>query len=374
MPLVDLRCTALIVLVGCAHADRMDFAQADLMLQVLSAKPASAAQLDAVMAQPGTRLVIAQQNISREVTAQQYRTILGAYAADAAPVVPPADDSERAKRGVTGLHDDVWPALHWGAQHVAEIRAHLVGLHRLAAAERAATLVVAWLPDPVAPAVQLHIVAGGRAGAASIDHDIYFDVLASAYKANIGALSAYPSDQQVIEYFAHEMHHVGLGALVQRLRARLVLDADAARAFELVTAILMEGTATYFINAHGDLAGMRADPQYADHLAHADDLLATVEQLLGETIAHRMPADAFEQASTPLVASGYHSAGALIADAIYRAGGKPAIDRVMRDPRRLLVEYNAAVARLGEHLRPFAPSVADGIAGLGELARRRDSD
>jgi hypothetical protein len=264
MPLVDLRCTALIVLVGCAHADRMDFAQADLMLQVLSAKPASAAQVDAVN-----------------------RTILGAYAADAA----------------------------------------------------------------------------------SLDHDIYFDVLASAYKATIGALSAYPSDQQVLEYFAHEMHHVGLGALVYRLRARLVLDADAARAFELVTAIVMEGTATYFINAHGDLAGMRADPQYADHLAHADDLLATIEQLLGETIAHRMPAEAFEQA-----ASGYHSAGALIADAIYRAGGKRAIDRVMRDPRLLLVEYNAAVARLGEHLRPFAPSVADGIAGLGELARRRDSD
>ena len=49
---------------------------------------------------PGTGLIVKQQNLSRRVTADRRRAVLAATAADAAPAVAPADDGERATRGV----------------------------------------------------------------------------------------------------------------------------------------------------------------------------------------------------------------------------------------------------------------------------------
>jgi hypothetical protein len=54
-------------------------------------------------------------------------------------------------------------------------------------------------------------------------------------------------------------------------------------------------------------------------------------------------------------------------DAIYRVG-RPRADAVMRDPRQLLAEYNAAVAALearGDHRRPIDGSLAARAAKLG---------
>jgi hypothetical protein len=370
------RWIALLALAGCPHktappppapTEATDFAQADMMLGVLAAKPATTAQLDAVMALPGTQLIVQQQNLARRITADQYRTVLAAYAADAAPTLAPTDDSERAARGVDGLRNDVWPALHWGASHTDDVGTRLAALRKIDFSA-SGKLAVEWLPDGKLPSVKLHVVAGGRAGAAAIDRDIYFDVLATAYKANAGALSAYPNETEIVEMFAHETHHIGLAEYSQKRRAQLQLDEPAGRAYDLLATIVAEGTATYFINAHHSLVQMQSNPQYADHFADPDKLLATIERLLDDTINHGMSADTFDKGTTPLVESGFHVAGAIMLDAIYRTDGKKSIVAVMRDPRALLVEYNTAAVALsgrGEMLRPFDGAITERVAHLG---------
>jgi hypothetical protein len=66
-------------------------------------------------------------------------------------------------------------------------------------------------------------------------------------------------------------------------------------------------------------------------------------------------------------------APALMFDAIYRVG-RPRADTVMRDPRQLLVEYNAAAAALevrGEHRRRINAALAARAAQLGEGSRAK---
>src|SRR5687767_13362117 len=58
-----------------------DTAQADAMLALLGAAASGEvgdAQIDAVMSSAGTTLIVRQQNLSRRITPQQYRTVLAA--------------------------------------------------------------------------------------------------------------------------------------------------------------------------------------------------------------------------------------------------------------------------------------------------------
>src|SRR5262249_22992316 len=154
-----------------------------------------------------------------------YRAIVAAITGDAAPEIAPADDGEKAKRGVTGLRDDVWPALHWAAGNADVLRDRLAALRTLDAAPAARQLAGGWLPDPVPPAVRLHVVMGGRAGAAALDHDIYFDVLTTSYRASLGRMK-YPPPSEIVEFFAHETHHVGLAPIIDGTRRRLTLGEN----------------------------------------------------------------------------------------------------------------------------------------------------
>src|SRR6185503_12353699 len=102
-----------------AVALEADFTQAERALEVLSAQePPTDAQLDAVMATAGTKQILKQLNASRKVTAEQYRAVLAAAAAESAPAVAPADGGVHAARGVRYLREGVWPALNWGTAHV----------------------------------------------------------------------------------------------------------------------------------------------------------------------------------------------------------------------------------------------------------------
>jgi hypothetical protein len=334
-----------------------DLGQAERMLELL-ADPTSSARLDAVLAEPGTQLIIAQQNLSRRISVAQYRQTLAAIAGEEAPAFTPVDDSERAARGARGLRDDVWPALHWAFAHRELLAERLSQLRARSLGPAATKLAARWLPDARAPHVIVHVVMGGRAGAAAIGHDIYFDVLATSFKASVGE-RPYPRDTEIVDFFAHETHHVGVAALAVTLRRNLVLDEVDGRAFDLLALLVSEGSATYLISAHHDLDEMRRDPQYADHLRDPAALLATIEHLLGDALS----AADYERALTPLVASGFHSAGALLMATVYERGGRPAVMRVLRDPRRLLAESDAD--RAGHR---FARALVARMAQLGERA------
>ena len=340
--------------------DPVDLSQADTMLALLRARPPTPAHIDAVMAAPGTALIVKQQNLSRRVTAAQYRTTLSAITADTAPAIEPADIGERAKRGVAGLRDDVWPALHWGAANADILAERLAAIRTLDVGPAATRLAVDWLPEPTSPTVRLHVVMGGRAGAAAIERDIYFDVLAMSHRASVGA-SSYPSPAEIVEFFAHETHHVGFAAQVDRHRRTLRLGAADGRAYDLLVMLVSEGSATYLINAHRDLDRMRSDPQYRDHLADPSRLLATYERLLVDILEHGLDGDGYETALTPLVGSGFHSAGAVILDAIYRSAGRAGVLSVLRDPRQLLVEYAKTSG-----LHTFGPALVARTARLGD--------
>jgi len=353
--------------VACSKSARtnVDATQADAMLALLKA-PAPA-QVDAVMAAPGTALIVAQQNLSRRVTAEQYRTVLSAIAMERAPAIAPVDDSERAKRGVTGLVDDVWPALHWGTAQTGLLAKRLALIRALDVGGGSMQRARAWLPEVTIPEVRLHIVMGGRAGAAAIDRDIYFDVLAMSYRESRGVAKFEPSE--ITEFFAHETHHVGLGVLTKQQRATLTLDETSGRAYDLLAMLVAEGSATYFINAKQDLAKLASDPQYASHLANRRQLIATYEEILHGVLGKTLSGDAYEAALTPLVGSGFHSAGAVMFDAIYRADGRGRVEGlaavldVMRDPRQLFVVYNRAKPD-----RPVDAKLAAHLARLGDVS------
>jgi hypothetical protein len=125
------------------------------------------------------------------------------------------------------------------------IRARVDDLRASTPVAEAKRLAAAWLPDGVAPEVRLHVVLGGRAGAAAIGADIYFDVLAASYAERTGR-TTFPTPGEIVDFFAHETHHVGMSVVISALREKVVLDERAARAFEFVT-MVTEGSATYLL-------------------------------------------------------------------------------------------------------------------------------
>src|SRR5213078_2691259 len=78
----------------------IDLSQAELFLRFLRAQAtggSTAPLVDSILHHPGTALVIRQQNISRSVTGEQYRTVL-LQAADSAPPPLTPTEGERGRR------------------------------------------------------------------------------------------------------------------------------------------------------------------------------------------------------------------------------------------------------------------------------------
>jgi hypothetical protein len=262
------------------------------------------------------------------------------------PSIASVDAGERAKRGVDGLQKDVWPALRWGLTHIDLLAQRVAALKALDLSAAAQRLATKFLPDAMPLTSRLYVVMGGRAGAAALEgNDIYFDVLASSYRAGRGVM-AYPPPSQVTEFFAHEMHHVGLSQIIDRTRSSLKLNDRERRAFSFLSALVMEGSASYLINGHGNIEGMRRDPIFSDSLKDGDQLLKTCEQVLRAVLESNLDGEAYEKVITPFVGMGYHSAGAIMLDVINRVGGLKSVMTVLRDPRKLLVVYNESATRL----------------------------
>jgi hypothetical protein len=127
-----------------------DFAQAAMMLEVFrlaSSRPVPGSKIDAVLASPGTQLIIRQQNISRTVTTTQYRALLSALHQNTIPMLTAVDGSERAQRGLEGLQNDVWPALRWGVAHVDFLARKIEELKKYEVSDAARRIAAQFLPD-----------------------------------------------------------------------------------------------------------------------------------------------------------------------------------------------------------------------------------
>jgi len=349
----------------------VDVTQAERMLALLeqvATGRADEAAIDAVMAAPGTDLVIGQMNLARKVTREQYRELLAALAAGREPALEPADDSERARRGVEGLRRDVWPALEWGVAHTAELRAGADALRQAPIRARAMERALAMLPTPVEVSPTFFVVMGGRAGAAALAGDrLYVDLLATDYRASQQARR--PLDEAgAVSFFAHETHHIALEKTLGPWRDGLDPTRAERHAISFLHDLVAEGSATYLIDWNRSLEAGRDDPNFADTLADPNASLARAERLTRALVGDGVEDDeAFDRLTSVMLGSAYHATGAILLAAIDRAGGLDAVMSVLSDPRSILAAYNAAVSETPSAYR-FDPELARQAAALG--ARR----
>jgi hypothetical protein len=340
-----------------------DFNQAEMMLRLLQSSvrgPAPSELIESVLNAEGTSLIIRQQNISRRVTREQYEVLLANLNREQPPDVGPVDTTERAMRGLDGLRKDVWPALHWGRSNTPLLAERIREIRQLRLLRSSTALASRFLPEVVSLSPRLYVVMGGRAGAATLeDSKIYFDVLVTSYRAANGTLN-YPTASQIKEYFAHEIHHLGLSRIIDRTRNNLQLNAQEQLAFSFITALVMEGSASYLINGHRNLEVMRRDPQFTANLDKVDELLKRSEEVLRSVLDDDLKGDAYEKAITPFLGSGWHVAGAIMFAAIDRAEGLKGVKEVLRDPRRLLFAYNKAIEKM--RLNSKNPQIESGLA------------
>lgn len=353
---------------GAQNVHSLDDSQARLFLRYLAAvaahRPATAL-VDSVMAAKGTALVIAQQNLSRRVSTAEYREVLAAAAEHREPRLSASDNDPRAAKGRDGLLQDVLPCIEWGAANVATLSSELTALHGANPGARARSLALGNLPDSVSIDVPMFLVMGGRAGAAAPSGGIYFDVLTTSCRAPRRVLTA----ESVTEYFAHEMHHVGLEQIIERREQTLHFDSASRRAMELLHGLVMEGSASYLINGHRDLAAMRRDPAFAAPGTDRERM-ELVERILSGVLEGHWTATQFDEAMTGLSGNALHITGAEMLDAIWQAMGRDAVMAVLEDPRLLLARYDDSVRTRPGAFR-FSSGLARRVARLGEWREPR---
>jgi hypothetical protein len=353
-----------------------DFTQTDAMLDLLRvchANKASRNDFDRVISLAGTELVVAQQNISRRVTMRQYREVLESACAGKVAGVKPAEVGVRAGKGVAGLMNDVAPSIIWGRDHVPLLDSRLAELRRNQSIGDAIPLARRYLPlvnqalvgqaEPVALHPKLYVVMGGRAGAAAIDNQLYYDVLITEWRGSRG--NATPmTPQQVVEFFAHETHHLGYGQILDRKKDLLKLSPAETKVWDFLAATLMEGSATLLINGHEKLEDLEKQPDVAGYLAKVPDLLPEMEALLQRALNGSISEEEYDEGKLPFLDMGYHATGAVMLAAIEKKRGLAGVMEAMTDPRLLLAAYNDCADESTVKFR-FEVSLADRISRMG---------
>jgi hypothetical protein len=350
-----------------------DFTQAQAMLEFLRschASQASEEDMGKVLALAGTGLVVGQQNISRRVTAQQYREVLWAACGGKVADVKPAEPGARGEKGVAGLTQDVAPSLIWGRDNIPFLESQIAELRGNRSIGDAIPLARKYLPQqtslaeqiPLAP--KLYVVMGGRAGAAAIEDQLYFDVLITAWRASRGT-SPPMTPAEVVEFFAHETHHLGYGRILDRKRDSLHLSPAEAQAWDFLVAVMMEGSATLLINGHERLDELAKQSDVRPYLAKVPELLPAMQNVLNSALKGPMPEEDYAQASSAFFDMGYHATGAVLLAAIEKKRGLPGVMDVMADPRRLLAAYNDCASESTLAFK-FEPALAERVAHIGQ--------
>jgi hypothetical protein len=349
-----------------AHAaNSVDVTQADGMLRLLERCHSGVVPpraIDEVMDLPGTRLIIGQQNVSRRVTPAQYREVLASACRGEIARVTPSEPGARAEKGVQGLTEDVGPSLIWGRDHIGLLQQRVAAAQQNESLGEVVPLALKNLPEKIDLAPKLYVVMGGRAGAAASDEGIYVDLLADAWRSRDRNASMTP--HEMVEFFAHETHHVGYGKILDREREQLHLTAGETQAWNFLTAVMMEGSATLLINGHGSWADLQKQQHIQADLARLPQLLPEAAGILQAVLAGGMSDREYQTKVSEFFGEGYHATGAKLLYVIEEARGRAAVLRVMDEPRSLLVVYNECAAERKESFR-FDPALADAVKVMG---------
>lgn len=360
-------------LVRCAtdRGGRTDSEQAERMfafLKSVSAGEPDLEMLDAVLDTRGMELIVEQQNRRATIDKAQYRDLLLGLQDAEAPDIQPVDPGERAQLGVRRLKLQVWPGLKWATRNVELLENRLALVKGMDVADQARTIASSFLPEPLRETPEVFLVAGGRAGFYAGDDCIYMDLLNMSFSPD-GVKPLVESD--IIEFFAHEMHHIGFGALSRSRLDQLRLNEMQQRAYGFVSGLVAEGSATYLINGHRDIERIRSHRHYAEFFESETDLREICEDVLRSIEDGRIENDDdYSRATEPLLGMGVHAAGSLIVQVIDQAGGLDPVMGVLQDPRRLLLEYNDAARELmtqseSDSIYLFDEEVVNMVADMG---------
>jgi Putative zinc dependent peptidase (DUF5700) len=164
---------------------------------------------------------------------------------------------------------------------------------------------------------------GGRAGAVAIDDQLYFDVLGRAWR---GSLTKSPptSPAEVVEFFAHEAHHLAYGQILERKQAAFHLAGAEHQARNFLTAIIMGGSATFLIKSHEGEADLQRMPDFRPYRAKVPDLLPAMQDVLRRALEGPMTDEDYEdygQATSAFLGMGYHATRAKLLSVIYDKRG-----------------------------------------------------
>jgi hypothetical protein len=298
----------------------------------------------------------------RRVTAAQYRAILASACSGEVARITPSEPGARAEKGVQGLTQDVAPSLIWGRDHIELLQRRLAAAERNEGLGEVVPLALKNLPEKIELAPKLYLVMGGRAGAAASDDGIYVDLLADGWRSRDSG--AYMTSHEMVEFFAHETHHVGYGRILDRERQQLHLTGGETQAWNFLTAMMMEGSATLLINGHGSWADLQGQQHLQADLARLPQLLPEAASILQMALAGEMNDQEYQAKVSDFFGEGYHATGARLLYVIEEARGRAAVLRVMEDPRSLLVVYNECAAQRKEPFR-FDPALADAVKRMG---------
>lgn len=324
----------------------INISQAKMMLNFLESinnKKPLGNKIEQIMSEEGTELIIRQMNLVRKVTKDQYKLVLLGLCMGQLPVIAPADSSEKAVRGLSGLKRDVWGVLNWGLKHTDLLKERLALLENSNVYEEAKSLALANLPEKVDMNPKLFFVMGGRAGAAALRGDrIYYDPLLVSFLCSLKN-QPFSDRQEIIDYFAHEMHHIGFGKIIEKNSDSLHLSGKNILLYDALLSILSEGSATYLVSGHRNLEKVFSMHDLTGEQKHTDQMLSDMGKILVQIQKGEIAdEESYDKAISGLFSIGFHAMGSVMLNAIDKTAGFNTVMEVLKDPRRLLAEYNKA--------------------------------
>ena len=155
------------------------------------------------------------------------------------------------------------------------------------------------------------------------------------------------NETEAVEYFAHEMHHIGLARYHEKKYKSLTLNENQRRLFSMLKSIVAEGAANYLISNHRNTDEMRKYFNLSNNPDKQEKLLNSFEELITELSKGKFKnQDEYEKSNTLMLGLGYHMIGSVMLNTIDQAGGLESINKVIADPAQLLIEYNKAAKML----------------------------
>jgi hypothetical protein len=326
----------------------INFSQAELMLSFLqNIKEGSISEdlIDSILKSKGMELIVDQQNRRGNINKVQYRDLMLNLMQEKAPEIEPVNASERSKLGARRLKEEIWMVLKWGLENVDLLRQQLDSLKRMDIFGQAKEIAETFLPEPLKEIPEIYFVAGGRAGFFASENCTYMDFMVMSFSRSRRG-EPFISEIEIIDYFAHEMHHVGYSRLKEKIRMA-TKDENLERAIGFISGLISEGSATYMINNHRSIDMMKSNRRYARYFELEGGLLQTCQGILISILNGDIQSDDdYSKATEPLLGMGYHAAGSLMMSVIDQVGGLETIFRILQDPRLFLVEYNRAAENL----------------------------